>query len=359
MSTFWITIIDSAYRRLDKATVRVTTETQKYLDLKFEDGHRVGHADEGTRIVIHAQAESYEPETHSVTLRGTLTQILVGLRLPGQLSYTQGDSRLAFTPVNSAFLARVRGAATPRLLPQVAKKLKLRYHLVSPRAVPNDDMFVRVVGAMERARQFASELRRGKVDVEITRVIEHGERLPLGLSNELVVRFLSDVKRDEADRLAAQQRLKIARPILHAGNAFVLIGGEPDYAILSAADALAASSRVVYAEPNLTFAIEPDAYTPNDTLWAQVPHLQLIDADDGWDLLDNVAVNLRGGSPSITIGVIDLAGVTPDHPDLTAALTDGTGKLVISTNFSSGGTNGGRPRRRSRDTMRWLCHRDV
>lgn len=335
MNIFWITIVDAAYRPLDKADVRVTSATQRTLDLKFEDGHWVGHADAGTRIVVQARADGHEPESHAVTLRDTLAQIVIGLRVPGQLSYTQGDSRLAFTPLDNAFLARVRGAAALQALPRAAKKLGLEYQPVSPRAVPNDDMFVRVAGAIAKARQLAIELKRNKVDIEISRVIEHGERLALGLSNELVVCFVDDVKRDEADRLASQQALKITRPLLHAGNAFVLAGGEPDYAILKSADALAASGRVVYVEPNLTFAIEADAYIPNDTLWAQVPHLQLIDAHEGWDLLDNVAVNLRGGSPNITVGVIDVHGVTANHPDLTAALTDATGKLISSTNFAA------------------------
>jgi subtilisin family serine protease len=335
MNMFWINVVDATYRPLDSANVRAIAGTRQSLDLKFEDGHWVGHADPGTRIVVHAHAEGFEPESHAVTLRNALAQIVVGLRKPGQLSYVQGDCRLAFAPRDDAFLARVRGAAAVQALPRLAKKLKLEYRPASPRAVPDDDMFVRVTGSMEQARQLAAELKRAKVDIEIARLIEHGDRLPLGLSNELVVRFVDDVKRDEADRLAAQRGLKITRPLLHAGNAFVLAASEPEYALLEDADALAASPRVVYAEPNLMFAIEADAYTPNDTLWAQVPHLQLVDADEGWDLLDNVDVNLRGGSPDITIGVIDLNGVTPNHPDLTATLTDGTGKLVSSTNFAA------------------------
>jgi hypothetical protein len=78
-----------------------------------------------------------------------------------------------------------------------------------------------------------------------------------------------------------------------------------------------------------------DAYTPNDPLFAQMPHLTVVKADEAWDLLDDVTADLRGGSPQITIAVIDLSGVTPDHPDLTAALTDASPKLLKSVNFAA------------------------
>ncbi len=42
---------------------------------------------------------------------------------------------------------------------------------------------------------------------------------------------------------------------------------------------------------------------------------------------------LRGGSPNITIAVLDPHGVTPNHPDLTGNLTDGTAKLVATIDF--------------------------
>ena len=91
MNMFWIIVVDAAYHPLDTADVRATAGTRKSLNLKFEDGHWVGQADAGTRLVVHARAEGYEPESHALTLRNALTQIVVGLRKPGQLSYVQGD----------------------------------------------------------------------------------------------------------------------------------------------------------------------------------------------------------------------------------------------------------------------------
>jgi len=110
--------------------------------------------------------------------------------------------------------------------------------------------------------------------------------------------------------------------------------GEPSYDILKSVEILLQNPSVVYAEPNLTFTIEADGYTPNDPLWSQLSHLRLIRADDAWDLLDNVNIDIRGGSSTITIGIIDPVGVAPNHPDLTANLTDGTSKLITSVNFA-------------------------
>ncbi|MEL6680658.1 MAG: S8 family serine peptidase, partial [Pseudomonadota bacterium] len=78
-----------------------------------------------------------------------------------------------------------------------------------------------------------------------------------------------------------------------------------------------------------------DAYIPNDTLYPEQPYLPFINCDEAWDTLDDVSVALRGGSPTICIGVLDSDGVTPDHPDLTDMLTDGTAKLITSFNFQT------------------------
>ena len=44
---------------------------------------------------------------------------------------------------------------------------------------------------------------------------------------------------------------------------------------------------------------------------------------------------LRGGSSTVTIGIVDPSGVTPNHPDLTAKLTDGDAKLDADIDFSN------------------------
>ena len=337
MNTLWIRIVDADLRPIKDATVRAMTAEQKTVKLQVEEDRWVAHGAHGDRVTINASAEGFEPDSHTVVLRDEVTQVVFGLRRPGELSYMYGGDRLAFAPVEDAFLIHVRGAGAADIFPRIAQLRGLKWRSVSSQAASaSDDLFLRVVGDLEVARALSKELIGNDLNAEVSRVIEHGERPPVGLTNEVVVRFQDDVQRPEAERLAASVGLRIRRELRHAGNAFVLAGDDdPSYDLLKAADALLQSGRVVYVEPNLTFAVELDQYTPNDPLWAQVPHLQLIDVDDAWDLLDNVAVNLRGGSPDITIAVIDPHGVAPNHPDLTANLTDGTSKLISSTNFAA------------------------
>lgn len=337
MNTLWLRIVDANFRPIRDPAVRAVTAEGNEINLRVEEDRWVGRDVPTDRITIHASAKGFEPETHTIVLRDEITQVVIGLRQPGQLSYTYGNDRLAFVPVVDAFVIRVWGSGAADTFSKVAKKQELKWRPVSSQAASStDDLFLRVEGDLEKAQGLSRELARNKLNAEISRVIEHGDRPAVGLTNELVVRFQDDVKRPEAERLAASVGLTLMRELRHAGNAFVLArGGDPSYDLLKAADTLSQNGRVIYVEPNLTFVTELDQYTPNDPLWGQVPHLQLIDVDDAWDLLDNVAVNLRGGSPNITIAVVDPQGVAPNHPDLTANLTDGTTKLVISMNFAA------------------------
>jgi subtilisin family serine protease len=337
MAAVWIQVVDSDSNPIQTAEVRASTAGQRMLPLEREEDRWVGHGQPGESFILHASAEGFEPDTHPVVLRSEVNQVVIGLRRPGQLSYTYGDNRLAFQPVDRAFLVRVLGEGARRNFTRAAKKLEISWKPVAPGAPESeDDLFLRVEGDIKAADALSKELSRGNNSVEVSRIIQHGERLPVGLTHELVVRFAPDVKRPVVERIAAGAGMQVLREILHAGNAFLFRrAGLPSYDLLDAADSLARNDSVLYVEPNLTFVVEADAYTPNDTLWAQIPYLQLIDVDDAWDLLDNVSVNLRGGSPAITIAIIDPQGVAPNHTELTANLTDGTSKLVSSTNFAA------------------------
>lgn len=337
MSDLWLRIVDSNYNLIPNVNVRIDTMTNQPTTLRHEEELWKCENISNDQIRIYASADGFEPEMHVVALRDNITQVVVGLRRPGEISYNYGNDRLAFQPIKDSFLLNVRGENAQEVFEATIRQYSLEWAPVSSQGLTmSDDLFVRVFAALEAARELLEELRRQELTIQVSRVISHGERPALGLTNELVARFQNSVSRAEAERLSGSVGLQIIREIQHAGNAFLLEReGEPSYELLDAANALMRSDRVVYVEPNLQFAVELDAYTPNDLLWSQVPHLQLIDVDDAWDLLDDVSTNLRGGSPNITIGVIDPHGIAPDHLDLTANLTDGTSKLVTSMNFAA------------------------
>lgn len=337
MTMLWVHVVDSDHEPVKTARVQLLTADQRALDARRTDDGWTAEVREGARVTITASARGLGTETHTVTARDAVLQVVIGLRKDGERSYSYGDNRLAFAPVEHAYLLHASGAGASEQVARHAKALGIKLTPASPRqaAVPDDQLVV-VDAAIEQSEAFTAALRKDQLQVEVARLIRHGERPPLGLTSELVVRFRGDVKPMEAERLAASAGLRVTRTLRHAGNAFVLEReGLPSYDLLDAADALVRSGRVEYVEPNLMFGVELDAYTPNDTLWAQLPHLTLIDADDAWDLLDDVHVNLRGGSAALTIAIVDPHGVAPNHPELTANLTDGTSKLVTSMNFAA------------------------
>lgn len=339
----WIHVVDADDRPIEQARVRARTADQRDIELRREERCWVGEVREGEEVVIETRADGYDDDTHRVRARGRVTQVVHGLRRPGELTYEQGDHRLSVAPRDDAWLLDVLGEGAEKRFVAVAKKLELKWSPVLPvddegrrrrRRRDGDTVFARVEGSPEGSAAVVEALQGEGLRVEAAAILQHGERRPLGLTRELAVRFRPEVKRDEVERVAASAGLQVARPVRHLGNGFILVGpARAGYGMLAAAEALKKDPRVLWAEPNLLFVVEADAYTPNDPLYSQVPHLGVIRADEAWDRLDDVATALRGGSPGITVGVADPQGVAPDHPELTATLTDGTGKLVASVDF--------------------------
>ncbi|HTO49355.1 MAG TPA: S8 family serine peptidase [Burkholderiales bacterium] len=336
MHTIWVRVVDSEYRPVKGARV-TALDSHGNVALRAEADRWVAEGVAGGRLTLNVTADKYEPEAHTVAVRDDVTQVVIGLRRPGQLSYGYGNDRLAFTPKKRSFILHVRGKGAKKALAAAARSRKIAWKRASPSSSSGeDDVLAQCNGGAEAVRALVENLVNAKFNVRMARVIAHGDAPPIGLLGELVVRFKADVTRLEAERIAASVGWLIAREVRHAGNAYLLVReGDPSYEMLKSADALRASERVEYAEPNLLFAVELDAHIPNDPLWPQVPYLTLVNADDAWDRLDDVAVALRGGSPNIAIAIVDPEGVTPDHPDLTASLTDGTSKLLADIDFAA------------------------
>jgi hypothetical protein len=162
-----------------------------------------------------------------------------------------------------------------------------------------------------------------------------GEFVVEGLTNQLVVKFQSGVTEQEAQEIAKKLEFNIVRRINYLGNAYLWERkGTPTYDLLKVAKELMKNFPVVYAEPNVLVQIELDVFTPNDYLYPEQQHFQVIHADDAWDTLDDIDVTLRAGSPNITIAVLDSNGVSPSHLKLTGNLTDGTAKMVANFDFT-------------------------
>ena len=353
MNSLWVWVVDANYEPIKEAQLQAVTKSKQRgpnqsepleVGREAEDDHWVIHAEQGVTVDIAVEAPGYERVVHTVAARDNVTQVVIGMGRDGELAYNYGDNRLVFEPTDDEFLLSVNGDKSRSLTERALKKAKLKHRpAVTNEDVPGasstmsddpDGAFLLVQGDVEQLVEVAKQLTSTNVQARVLRLIRHGERPPLGLSNELVVRFKGEVQRSEANQLANKFDMRITREINHAGNAFLLVGDDkPSYNVLFAANELMASGAVEYVEPDLHHHLELDAYTPNDPLFAQTPYLSLINVDEAWDQLDNVDVNLRGGSPEIAIAVMDGNGVSPTHPDLSANLTDGTSKMVTSMNF--------------------------
>jgi Subtilase family len=159
-------------------------------------------------------------------------------------------------------------------------------------------------------------------------------KVAFGITDEIVIRFQSAATPSQISTVAERYGLAELRKIVWMGNARLFrYSGGISLAMLDRVKEIHAHELVVYAEPNVTNLVESFNYTPADYLYPETPHLQLIEADQAWDTIQTRTNVPRGGSPDIVIGILDLYGVDPAHPDLTGVLSDGSAKQIANFDF--------------------------
>lgn len=256
----------------------------------------------------------------------------------GERIYFRRDNRRLMLVVTGAECAK---KATALLQRAGARSIEV---VKSETLASSDEAQILVVtpgNATERARlaariyeQVSHEFPKVGLNCRIALPMLRGKNTIEGLTNELVVRFASSVTEEHVARIVSAVGFAIMRRVAYISNGWLIQRpGVPGYDLLDIAIELMHRYPVVYAEPNVLVRITPDVYNPNDFLYPEQPHYGVINADDAWDTLDNIAVNLRAGSSAVTVAVFDIHGVDPTHPDLTGNLTDGTAKVIANWNF--------------------------
>lgn len=295
--------------------------------------------------LLHLDAAGYAPESIPISLQQGNNSLVAGLGKPGDRFYWQGGMKVFFEQEEAQLLLTVRGEGGEALLRQALEKRQLQFEKARPdKPGRSKSHFSRVLlkrgekasGMISQINEIKREVKSAGLELLPAFVVKRGEHRDAGITDELFVRFRDDVPRSRVDQIAEANGLRVNRQVLTAGNAFLLqskslIG----YDILDLAEALLALPETLRAEPEIMQEIDLDAYTPNDTLYNLQNHLPLINADEGWELLMDFASDLHGGSPDICIAVFDGDGVAPNHPDLTANLSDGNSKLLQSFDFAS------------------------
>jgi subtilisin family serine protease len=349
-----VSVRDAAGRAVTRATVRMrpTAESEASADELESAG---GGAFAATvapgeyELVVVPQGRGLSAETRILSVGPGVTSVEVTVGREGQPYYYAAGERVHFESDDNAFLLTTRGDRAATTVSTILKRRNLRFDEVpaltdDAGSAARDSSFVAVrlprgqtvESAGELIGELVEYLERRQLKAIPALIVRRGELTIEGLTNELVVRFEDSVTIEEASEIAKQVGLEITRRVTYAGNAYVLRRpGGPSYELLAQAEELMRAHPVRYAEPNLLLRLERDQFTPNDTLWANLTHLPLINCDDAWQTLGAIDVNARGGSSAITIAVFDPDGVAPNHPELTGNLTDGTAKLVTSFNFNA------------------------
>lgn len=262
--------------------------------------------------------------------------------------YVAGDKeKVYFQPDENKILLYAQGKNLHDILPKLIKKtgLKLGDPIVLPGQTLQPDNATIIISLPESASE------RKKALVSLHKTVEEqfpsvgltgrlaapmfrGKNVIEGLTNQLVVKFESSVTEQLAQQIAKRYEFTVVRRVNYLGNAYLWERGDiPHYDLLKVAQELMDKFPVLYAEPNVLLQLELDVYNPNDYLYPEQQHFQVINADAAWDTLDDIDVNLRTGSPNVTIAVFDGNGVAPNHPDLTGNLTDGTAKMIANFDF--------------------------
>ncbi len=259
------------------------------------------------------------------------------------------DEKVFFETDESKILLYVTGRDAERCTEEVCKKNKIKATRVKEApdtlsAGHQNKYLLSLPKGEKKAKEYLDRLsevvendfREVGVTAYIALPMIKGEEVVEGLTNELIIKFESHVTQEEVRRIAKEYGFEVTRTVDYLGNTYVFRYGKyPDYAMLKLTVAQRERLPIVWVEPNRIEQRVSDSFSPNDYLYPELPHLTLINADEAWDTLDDINVNLRAGSPDITIAVFDVNGVSPSHPDLTGNLTDGTAKMIANFDFAN------------------------
>lgn len=294
---------------------------------------------------LQVDKTDYLSEQYEIRIQRGINSYVVCLGRDGERFFWQGGMKVYFEPAEDQFLLSATGQAAAEGLGRSLGRRNLRSEKALPdKPARSKSTFSRVLleggpktqEMISQINEIRREMASDGIELRPAFIVKRGEQAESGLTEELFVRFHEGVGKGRVNEIAAAHGMEVMRPVLVSGNAFILRSQELlGYDILDVAEAILADPAVDRVEPEILQEVELDAFTPNDTLYNLQNHLPLINADEAWELMREFASDLDGGHPSVCIAVFDGNGVAPNHPDLTANLTDGTSKMLQSFDFTS------------------------
>ncbi len=320
-----------------------STDERRYRKLSYDQGlqRHVGTLEPGAcHLRIQGPKGTSEEQRHIEVAAGD-NHVSVMVAPSGMPALVGPQGNWYFTSRDDERLLHVQGREALERATDVLKKHKFDAKPMPTQGEvrPNDVLFsVKLSGGEDEAQRLAqlasSELAEQGLSARVAVPGYVGDDVSFGLTDEIVIKFKPEATPEEIARLAKRHGLEQLRAIAWMGNGFLFRrDGGPSLDMLDLVADLNKDPIVDFAEPNVAQRLQNFAYTPGDYLYAETPHLPLVNADDAWETIETSTTVNRGGSPDIVVAVLDLDGVDPTHADLTGALSDGTAKQFANFDF--------------------------
>jgi Subtilase family len=295
--------------------------------------------------VLKVEADNFKSEERQITVSPNhVLKDVVILGLKNHAFYYRGKVKVPFEPKND-IVAVSTGPTTDQetltdQLSESTSNLDLEDIPVNPSISKSGvHVFKMRSGLMED-----SGTTRLKIQEELSKnpsirtsgpIVQMNDDSLSFLTNQLVVKFKPDIRKDEISSILNDYGMEIIREIPYANNTFVISTKTlADYSILNTCEQIVQSGKVEYAEPNLISTVVEDSMHPTDFLFSRQWHLITINAPSAWSILDNRDHNIAFGSPSIIIAVMD-SGIDSGHPDLSGNLVNGLSKIYHLYDFAT------------------------
>jgi len=308
------------------------------------------------RYVISVSAPGKQSDERSLfvgTSGASETFILGNEEMP---YFYRGTVKVPLEPINDSFgvvLQSPESKSAERIISQIGEKNNLK-RLETHENYVRNGLYVFEYpkkSSEEEKQKFREAIQKQKGISLVAPFLKLYEKNATLLTDEIIVKFKSELEEKEVKELTERFGLRILRSIPYAGNTYhfkVLKGN--NYELLAICNRLVASGLVEYAEPNLFHTVEEDTITPNNFLFAEQWDHQIIGTPNAWQVVnDALGAAQKFGSPNVYVAVVD-QGVDPTHLQFSGTVSNGQPKMVnpgaydfanmAANNNSLGGSHG-------------------
>lgn len=331
-----VAVFDYKSKPLSNAKVSLKPlgeKPSKVINLKFDKQWRVFGASNITpgNYLLQAKAEGFESDQREVQVdpSGLKDTFILGKK--GMPFYYRAKVKVPFEPPMDLLGVSIQPNLADKKegeLLAYARELKLQPEEVG-KSIREENVrvfrFPRRTSGQEKQRiqRLLSEHSLARIVGPMIRINKESVSF---LTNELVVKFKVQITKEEVYTIAKRYNLNLIRTIPYARNAFLLRAGtQASYALLKTCAEIVESNLVEYAQPNL-FTTAVDDFVPNDFLYTQQPHHQIVNSEDAWDITT--------GDNNIILAVVD-SGCDFDHPDFTNDPSLGWDKVYSPYDFTN------------------------